>query len=60
MPEERNLTDSDVQAIVDQMEKRMTERFYGDLGRGIWGVAWKAIIIALISIAAYGSLKGFK
>lgn len=61
MPEaERNLTDDDVKAIVDQMETRFAERFYGDLGRGVWGVVWKAIIVAIIAVAAYGSTKGFK
>ncbi|MFZ3289252.1 MAG: hypothetical protein WA191_20730 [Telluria sp.] len=49
-----------MKAIVDQLENRVTERFYGDLGRGVWGVVWKAIILAIIGIAAYGSTKGFK
>jgi len=60
MPQDRHLTDDDVKAIVDQLENRVTERFYGDLGRGVWGVVWKAIILAIIGIAAYGSTKGFK
>lgn len=59
-PVERNLTDDDVKAIVDTMEKRMTERFYGDIGRGVWGIAWKAILVAMVGVAAYGSLKGIK
>lgn len=58
--EERNLTDADVRAIVDEMEERMTARFYGDLGRGVWAVIWKAIIMAMIGLAAYGSIKGMK
>jgi hypothetical protein len=60
MPEERKLSDDDVRAIVDEMEQRMTERFYGDIGRGVWAVVWKAIIAALVLVAAYGSTKGFK
>ena len=61
MPEaERNLTDDDVKAIVDQMENRLAERFYGDLGRGVWSVVWKAIVVGMIAVAAYGSTKGFK
>ena len=60
MPDDRNLTDDDVKAIVDRLETRVTERFYGDLGRGVWGLVWKAIILAAIGIAAYGSTKGFK
>lgn len=61
MPEqERSLTDDDVKAIVDQLETRWVERFYGDLGRGVWGVIWKAIVVALVGLAAYGSVKGMK
>lgn len=61
MPEvDRKLTDDDVKAIVDQLETRVSERFYGDLGRGVWAVVWKALILAIIGIAAYGSTKGFK
>ncbi|MCG2585522.1 hypothetical protein [Massilia sp. TS11] len=61
MPEEtRNLTDADVKAIADEMETRMVNRFYNDLGRGVWGMVWKAIIVALIGLAALGSVKGIK
>ncbi|MYM31478.1 hypothetical protein GTP58_24395 [Duganella sp. CY15W] len=61
MPEEdRKLSDADVNAIVDQLETKVAERFYGDLGRGVWGVVWKAIIVAIVGIAAYGSMKGIK
>jgi len=61
MPEEdRKLSDADVNAIVDQLETKVAERFYGDLGRGVWGVVWKAIVVAIVGIAAYGSMKGIK
>ncbi len=61
MPDEnRNLTDGDVKAIVQQVEAAVIERFYNDLGRGVWAVVWKAIVVALIGIAAYGALKGYK
>jgi hypothetical protein len=60
MPEERKLNDADVEAIVSKMEERMTERFYGDIGRGVWAIVWKAVISALVLVAAYGSMKGFK
>ena len=58
--EERTLTDADVRAIVDEMEQRMAARFYGDIGRGVWSMARKALLIAVVVIAAYGSTKGFK
>lgn len=54
------MTDADVDAICDRMEQRMTQRFYGDIGRGVWAVVWKAIIVAAIGLAAYGSVKGIK
>ncbi|MYM65425.1 hypothetical protein GTP45_01080 [Pseudoduganella sp. FT55W] len=61
MPEEdRKLTDSDVEAIVQLLDKKVTERFYSDLGRGVWAMLWKAIIVTIVGIAAYGSVKGMK
>lgn len=61
MPDDaRNLTDADITALADEMEKRLTNRFYNDLGRGVWGMVWKAIVVAILGIAAYGSIKGIK
>lgn len=53
----RKLTDSDVMAIVDALEVRLTDKFYRDLGKGLWGIVWKAIVATLVFIAAYGALK---
>jgi hypothetical protein len=53
----RQLSDGDVTAIVDALETRLTDKFYRDLGRGLWGLVWKAIIGALVFIAAYGAIK---
>lgn len=57
---ERNLTDEDVQAIVNALSVRVKQEFYEDLGRGMWSVAWKVIVGTLITIAAYGSIKGLR
>ncbi len=54
---ERSLTDKDVDAIVDALENRLTEKFYRDMGKGFWGVIWKAILGALFFVAAYGAGK---
>lgn len=54
----RNLTDEDVQAIVSALSAKVKQEFYADLGRGVWGLVWKAVIGALVALAAYGSLKG--
>lgn len=51
MSTERNLTESDVDAILDAFEKR----FYSNLGKGVWSAAWKVIVVGLIGLAAYGS-----
>lgn len=57
---QRNLTDADVEALADEMEKRIANRFYGDVGRGVWALAWKALLLGILGIAAYGSFKGLK
>ncbi len=58
--DDRNMTDNDVKALADEIEIRLTNRFYNNLGRGLWGLAWKAIFLALLGVAAYGSVKGMK
>lgn len=54
---ERNLSDGDVTAIVDALEQRLTDKFHRDLGKGVWGMTWKAIVATLCFIAAYGAIK---
>lgn len=51
MNTDRNLTEQDVEAILDAFE----QRFYKNLGKGVWAATWKVIILALIGVAAYGS-----
>jgi hypothetical protein len=58
MNDQRNLTDADVAALVDAFEVRMTDKFYRDLGKGFWGMVWKAVVLACIAMAAYGAWKG--
>lgn len=61
MPEEqRNLTDADVKAIVEQAVETVAQRLYGDLGRGVWDMVKKAALVAIVGFAAYGSMKGMK
>lgn len=61
-PRNRNLTDADVEAmsarVADIIEKRIEERFYTNIGRGVWAAAWRIILAALLVIAAYGAVKG--
>jgi len=56
--QQRNLTEHDVKAIVDLLRKEVTQGFYQDLGRGVWSIAWKVIVVLILSIAAYGHFKG--
>lgn len=58
--EKRTLTDDDVKALVDELERRFERRFYLNLGRGVWGIAWKIIVSCIILIAAWGAFKGGK
>lgn len=51
----RTLTDADVEALADALKDRIKEEFYTDLGRGVWSVAWKGIVLMLIGLAYYGA-----
>ena len=55
---DRTLTDADVTAIVSAFEKRMTEKFYRDLGKGLIGLVWKGLLAAMLFVAAYGAYRG--
>ena len=55
---DRALTDNDVKKIVDCLEDRLEERFYINLGKGIWAFVWRAAIGALLALAAWGHYKG--
>lgn len=57
MNDDRTLSDGDVKAIVDALEVRLTDKFYRDLGKGLWGLAFKGIVAAILFIAAYGGIK---
>lgn len=58
MNDERNLTDEDVNRIVDGLWKKATDTFKLNIGDGILGLVWKAILLAILAIAVYGA--GFR
>jgi len=58
MPDTRTLTDADVAAIADALERKIITNFYSDLGKGVWAIAWKAVVGLVLAIAAYGAVKG--
>lgn len=55
---DRALTDSDIRALADELERQLTERFYTNLGRGLWSIVWRALVGAAVALAAYGAAKG--
>ena len=48
------LTEADLDRIVDKLEKRLLGRFYINLGKGVWAIAWKGLVVLLLGIAAFG------
>ena len=58
--DERCLTDADVQALADELENRLVNRFYKNLGRGVWSMVWRALVFVLVGLASYGAIRGFK
>ena len=51
--EDRSLTDADIEALA----KALKNEFYTNLGKGVWALVWKAIMVAVVGVAAYGTLK---
>lgn len=51
------LSDDDVNRIALALESQITKRFYMNLGKGLWAMVWKGIILFLLAMAAYGHYK---
>jgi hypothetical protein len=58
--ETRRITDADANAIAEALQKRVTQQFYADLGRGLWAWIWRGALAGMIAFAAYSGLKGWK
>ena len=52
------LEDENIDKFAAKFEERFARRFYGGLGRGIAGLAWKGIVIITFGLAAYGMGRG--
>ncbi|MBU3992579.1 MAG: hypothetical protein KKA12_08570 [Alphaproteobacteria bacterium] len=50
----RNLTDDDVDAIVQQLKSELITDFYGEVGRGVWAWFRKVFWATLLIVAVYG------
>lgn len=55
---EGNLTDEDREAIARRIFERFQDQFYMNVGRGIWKLVWRTILLGLIALAAYGAGGG--
>jgi len=53
----RNLTEDDVVAVVDELERRLVERFFSNVGKGVWQLVWRALVALMVLLAAYGAIK---
>ena len=58
MEENRNLTDEDVDRIVDGLWKKAIDTFKLNIGDGILGLVWKSTLLAILALAVYGA--GFR
>lgn len=56
MNDDRKLSDADIQALA----KALKNEFYTNLGKGVWALAWKVIVVAVVGIAFLGAVKGVK
>lgn len=52
------LSEDDRQAIADLVFKKFEENFFLNVGRGVWKIVWRGIVIGVIVLAAYGAGGG--
>lgn len=56
----RTLSKADIDAIAEALRQTVVKEFYQNLGKGIWGTIWRAVVFIGLGIAAYGAAKGIK
>lgn len=56
----RNLTDADVEALAEALEKRIVGKFYLNFGKGLWALVWKGLITLMLIVAVYGAWGKFR
>jgi hypothetical protein len=54
----RKLSEEDITAVVDELERRIVERFFSNVGKGVWNLVWRSLIVLMVVLAAYGAAKG--
>lgn len=48
------LSDDDVERLACALETKILKRFYLNIGKGLFGLAWKGFLLLLLVLAAYG------
>lgn len=57
---ERNLTEADVEAIAEALERRVVDNLFNSMGRGFFGLVKKGLLLIFGGVALYGMSKGIK
>ena len=52
------LSEEDRDAIARKVFARFQDQFYMNVGKGLWRLVWKVLILGLIAVAAYGAGGG--
>lgn len=55
MNEQPKISEEEIDVIVDKVCDKLEKRLYLNIGQGIMSLAWKAILLGLIALAAYGA-----
>ena len=58
--DDRTLSDADIEAISDKLLEKWEDKFYHNIGKGVWDLVKKFLVIVLVGIAAYGAATGGK
>ena len=49
------LSDEDKEDIAKRQFEMFKEEFFLNTGRGVWKLVWKAVIVGIVMLAAYGA-----
>jgi len=50
-----NISEGDIEKIVDRVCDRLEKKLYLNIGRGALGIVWKIVVTLAIAIAGYGA-----
>lgn len=55
----RTLSDEDVQAIAEALERQLASRLVTHAGKGVLKLAWKGMVLLIVWLAVYGLTSHF-